>query len=89
VKYCISGKVTSAFWDKDCVIYHHESGNTHLMNDVPEALLKSCLSHIPYDRNDLHEVIQQCSEFSEQDLSEYINELLAMLIKKNLIEQLN
>ena len=89
MKYRAHGQTSSVFWDKDCVVYHHESGNTHLVNDVPEDLLKRCLSHAPYDRNDLQSSIQQCSEFSGQDLSEYINQLLAMLIKKDLIEQLN
>ena len=89
VKYRVYGKAVSVFWDKACVVYHHESGNTHLMNDVPEVLLKRCLSNTSFDRDDLLRSIQQRSKFSEQDLSEYINQLLAMLIKKDLIEQLN
>ncbi|NOQ14863.1 MAG: hypothetical protein GQ583_10370 [Methyloprofundus sp.] len=89
MKYFINGKVSFVFWDKDCIIYHHNSGNTHLINDVPEVLLKRCLSAIPYDQEDLLRSIQQYAEFAGQDLSEYINQLLAILIKKDLIEQLN
>ena len=89
MKYSINGKVTFVFWTKDCIIFHHNSGNTHLINDVPDALLKRCLSPISYDQEDLKRSIQQNTEFAGQDLSEYINQLLDLLIKKDLIEQLN
>jgi len=89
VKYRVNGKATSVFWDKDCVIYHHNSGNTHLISDVPETLLKRCLSYTPYDYDDLNQSIQQCPEFAEQDCFEYINQLLITLINKELIEALN
>lgn len=88
-EYRVNGKVTSVFWDKDCVIYHHNSGNTHLISDVPETLLKRCLSHISYDYNALNQSVQQYPEFAEQDCFEYINQLLITLINKELIEPLN
>jgi len=89
VKYSINGNVTTVFWDRDCVIFHHDSGNTHLMADVPEVLLQRCLLPTPYDQDDLLRSIQQDTEFSEQEWSVYINQLLAILIKKDLIEKLN
>ena len=89
MKYSINGQVTTVFWDKDCVIYHHNSGNTHLMTDVPEVLLQHCLLSTPYEQEDLLTSIQQNTEVAEQDWSEYINQLLAILLKKELIEQLN
>ncbi len=89
MQYRTNGLATSVFWDRECVIYHHESGNTHLIADVPENLLQCCLSLIPYSEDDLLKLMQQFSEPSEQDFSAYINQLLAMLINKDLIEQLN
>lgn len=89
MKYRVNGLTSSVFWNKDCVVYHHESGNTHLISDVPEALLKRCLSNTPYDCDDLQVLIQECLEFKVQDLPGYVNQLLAMLRKKDLIEQLN
>ncbi len=89
MKYCLNGKVTTVFWGGDCVIYHHNSGNTHLMTDVPEVLLQHCLLSIPYELADLMTIIKQDTELSDLDWSEYINQLLAILIKKELIEQLN
>ncbi len=89
MRYRINGAVTTVFWGMECVIYHHDSGNTHLLNDVPEVLLKRCLLTVPYDLRDLQKSIQQGTEFTEQDWSEYINQLLAILLKKDLIEQLN
>jgi len=89
VKYRVNGKTTSVFWGKDCVVYHHESGNTHLINDVPEALLKHCLSDISYDYDDLKMLTQQYLDISEQDLCAYLNRFLIILTKKDLIERLN
>ena len=89
MKFRVNGLTSSAFWDKDCVVYHHESGTTHLINDVLEDLIKRCLSDIPYDHNELMLLIQQYLDISEQDLHVYLNQLLVILIKKDLIEQLN
>ena len=89
MKYHVNGQTSSVFWNKSCVVYNHESGTTHLINEVPEALLKRCLSHTPYDHNDLQLLIQQHPEFQAPDLYEYVSQLLLILIKKDLIEQLN
>lgn len=89
MKYRVNGLTSIVFWGKECVIYHHESGNTHLIHDVPQILLQSCLSSIPYSSDDLLMRLRQSTEPSNKDLSAYINQLLAMLINKDLIEQLN
>ena len=89
MQYCVNGQTSYVCWGRDCVIYHYDSGNTHLIQEVPEALIKLCLSESIFGRNDLLRVIKECSEYNERDLHSFVEQLLSLLINKDLIKQLN
>lgn len=81
------GDMSLACWDNQSVVYHHASGNTYLIDYIPFELLKKCLLTACFTKDGLvvnFEAIKP--DLALEDIKDFINQLLADLKARELIE---
>ncbi len=76
--------VSVAVWDDEMVVYHHQSGDTHLFSDTAKHVVALCLSR---ERFSVPELIEAESNFfnDPQQAQYFIASIVQNLVQKDLI----
>ena len=76
--------ISKAEWNDEIIIFHHQSGDTHLFSGIEKEIVSFCLSHDNFNVADLFTGYGDYF-YDSQQAESYISALLNILIRKNFL----
>lgn len=77
-------------WGDGVVLYHRNSGTTFLFEAMPLELIQRCFQPTPFDQTMLEDIIGNFDlSDKSRDKAGYLESLIQVLLRKELIEPVN
>lgn len=76
-----------AVWGEEAVLFNPQSGDTHLVDSIPIALLGRCFSSVEFGVAELVECLDGDADELQKQL--FVKSVLEQLIQKKLVEALS
>jgi hypothetical protein len=84
------GMIDTIEWNDGVVTYQRDSGATHLLADISGDLITFCCSGLPFCLDDVETIVNQYNEnLTFEEVNQYANSVVSVLLQQNLIESIN